>query len=226
MKKSRFALPHVSIAVLITIFLFIGCILLFSAIVDENILEKNYDFDTAVVKLVTANVTPRLQNAMSIITFFGSSKFLMPAYIVLILYLLWKKKKAIALDISIIAISSTMVMFALKEFFHRNRPDSTLGNTLESYSFPSGHTVSSFVFCSVLAYLVWKTDISALKKYSITIILFFCTIAVGISRIILLAHFATDVIAAYCFAFAWTLMSFWLIQFIRKKLLHRSITKI
>ena len=217
MKKSRFSIPHISIAVLISVFLFIGCILLFSYIVDENILEKNYDFDTAVVSYVTANASSSLIKVMSIITFFGSSKFLLPAYIILIIYLLSKRRKALAIDISIIAISSTLVMFVLKEFFHRKRPDSTLGNTLESYSFPSGHTVSSFVFCSILAYLLWKSNSSLCKKYSLTIVLFFCTVSIGLSRIILLAHFATDVIAAYCFAFSWTLASFWIISYLRER---------
>lgn len=215
-KKIIDLITKISSGILVTMLLFAISLLVFAYIADENVIEKNNQFDNAVITYVQANTTPLLVQVMLVVTFFGSTQFLLPAYILLIVLLIWKNKKAIAIDISIIAISSTLVMFLLKEYFKRHRPDSALIKTIVGYSFPSGHSVSSFVFCSILAYLLWKTPISSFKKYTISLLLLLYTIAVGLSRIILLVHFATDVIAAYCFGIAWVLSSFWVIKKIRK----------
>lgn len=222
MKKIIGLVKKVSSEVLVTMLLFAVSLLVFAYIADENVLEKNYQFDTAIIDYVKTNSSPLLIKVMLVVTFFGSSKFLLPAYILLCAILIWKNKKVLAIDISIIAISSTLAMLLLKEYFKRHRPDSTLVKTIVGYSFPSGHTVSSFIFCSILAYLVWGTSISSNKKYTITILLLLYTIAVGLSRIILMVHFATDVIAAFCFAIAWVLSSFWVIKNIRKIYSNRA----
>ncbi len=224
MKNIIGLLKEISSGILVTMLLFAASLLVFGYIADENILEKNYQFDTAVLGYVKANTSPILVKVMLAVTFFGSSQFLLPAYILLIAFLIWKNKKVIAIDISIIAISSTLVMLFLKEYFKRHRPDSTLVKTIVGYSFPSGHTVSSFIFSCILAYLLWKTNISTFKKYSISLLLLLYTIAIGLSRIILMVHFATDVIAAFCFGIAWVLSSFWVIKKIRKMYSLRATT--
>jgi membrane-associated phospholipid phosphatase len=217
MKRISYYLSENSGKVLISILLFLAAIILFSYIADENVLEKNYHFDTAVINFVKMHSTPVLIKIMLVVTFFGSTKFLLPAYIIIVVLLFWKHKKEIAIEIVCIAGSSTIIMFLLKDYFHRHRPNSILGNELVSYSFPSGHSVSSLIFCGIISYIVWKTNISILKKYLITFLLMLYALAVGMSRIILMVHYATDVIAAYCFAIAWLIISFWVITIIRSK---------
>ncbi|MEO8116813.1 MAG: phosphatase PAP2 family protein [Bacteroidota bacterium] len=216
MKKIIGLIKEVSPRVWFSLLLFMISLLIFVYIADEDVIEKNYQFDAAVIALVKTYTSPFLVKVMLVVTFFGSTQFLMPAYILLAILLIWKHKKAIAIEISIIAISSTLVMFLLKDYFKRHRPYSTLANTITSYSFPSGHSVSSFIFASILAYLLRKTNISSFKKYLISFLLLFYTIAIGLSRIILLVHFATDVIAGYCFAIVWLLLSFWAIKLTHK----------
>lgn len=216
MKKINILLKEVSAGVLVAVFFFAASTLIFTIIANENVLEKNNQFDIAVITFLKAITTPFFVKVMKVVTFFGSAQFLVPAYILLILILFWKNKKLIAIDIAVIAISSTVVMFLLKIFFKRHRPDSMFIKNIVGYSFPSGHSVSSFIFCSILAYLLWKTTISTFKKYAISFVLLLCTIAIGLSRIILMVHYATDVIAAFCFGIAWVLASFWAIKKIRK----------
>jgi membrane-associated phospholipid phosphatase len=227
MKKIITLVKEVSSGVFVVTLLFAASLLVFAYIADENVIEKNNQFDNAVIAYVIAHTSPLLVKVMLAVTFFGSSQFLLPAYILLIALLIWKNKKAIATDISIIAISSTLVMFLLKVYFKRHRPSSTLVKTIVGYSFPSGHSVSSFIFCSILAYLLWKTNISSFKKYTLSLLLLLCTIAIGLSRVILMVHFATDVIAGFCFGIAWVLSSFWAIKKIRKiyLLLSASLKK-
>ncbi|MGS0748754.1 phosphatase PAP2 family protein [Halpernia sp. GG3] len=201
---------------------FLAAIILFSYIADENVLEKNYHFDTTVLNFVKIHATPFLVKIMLVVTFFGSTKFLLPAYIIMTGFLLWKHKKVIALEITCIAGSGTLIMFLLKNYFHRHRPNSIFGNELLSYSFPSGHSVSSLIFCGIISFIVWKTNISIFKKYSITSFLLLYAFLVGMSRIILMVHYATDVIAGFCFAIAWLIISFWIVKIVRSRYYKKS----
>lgn len=216
-KKIKQLLTQISLKVLAVLLLFISCLLVFAYIADENVLENNKVFDEKVIAYVAAHSTPLLVQVMQIITFFGSSYFLLPAYIVLIVFFLLKKQKAYAIDIAIIAVSSTAVMFLLKEIFKRYRPLLPVGKILLSYSFPSGHSVSSFIFCSVLAYLVWMSPIKKIWKYIVALLLLLFAAVIGLSRIILNVHYATDVIAGFCFGTVWVVISFWVMRKIRNK---------
>jgi undecaprenyl-diphosphatase len=196
--------------------LFIGCILVFIRIADENVLEKNYALDTKVAAYVSEHNSPGLIKAAEFISFFGSQQFLLPAYTLLILFLLWKKKKIYALDTAIIYISSRAVMLILKAIFQRQRP-SVYGKLIDAYSFPSGHAVSSLIFCCILIYFTWKLRWKLYWKIIVAIILVLFSLAIGISRLVLNVHYTTDVIAGLCLAIIWFLLSVFVMEKIRKK---------
>lgn len=149
---------------------------------------------------------------MSVVTFFGSSVFLLVATLLLIGYFLIKRKWYYAVAIGLISVSSTGIMFLLKQFFKRHRPLHPSGKLLLNYSFPSGHSVSSVVFCSILAYLLWKTNTGKTTSIVGVCALMLFSLLIGLSRIVLNYHFATDVIAGFCFGVVWVLLSFWVMK--------------
>ncbi len=201
----------------LAILLFLTSLFIFIYIADENVLEKEIAFDTRVMAFVAAHTTALLKQIMLIITFFGSSQFLLPIYILLVLFFIIKKNKAYAVDIAIVAISSTAIMYLLKQLFKRHRPLLPVFETTDGYSFPSGHTFSSFIFCSILAYLIWTSSAKLVWKYVAIVSLFLSSVTIGLSRIILNVHFATDVIAAFCLGIVCILLAFWVIKKLRKK---------
>ncbi|HEX2607298.1 MAG TPA: phosphatase PAP2 family protein [Flavisolibacter sp.] len=105
----------------------------------------------------------------------------------------------------------------LKNIFRRHRPEFPLFKELSSYSFPSGHALSSFVFCSVLIWLTWQTHWKPGWKWVLTILLVAFSISIGISRIVLRYHYASDVVAGFSLGFAWVLLSLWVQQKFRPK---------
>jgi undecaprenyl-diphosphatase len=151
------------------------------------------------------------------LTFFGSSNFLFIAYILLVIWLFFNKRKNDGIDILIVGITSTLLMFGLKNIFRRHRPEFPLFKELSSYSFPSGHALSSFVFCSVLIWLTWQTHWKPGWKWVLTILLVAFSISIGISRIVLRYHYASDVVAGFSLGFAWVLLSLWVQQKFRPK---------
>ena len=196
--------------------LFIGSLFLFAYIAHEAVYEREDAFDARIHTYLLAHTTPAVISVASDFTFLGSSLFLLPAYVLLVGVLIILQKKRYALDISIVALSSFLMMQVLKQVFRRKRPGLPIIKAIDTYSFPSGHSLSSFIFCSILAYLLWKSKWHIVWKWIYTILLFVFAVAIGISRIILNVHFATDVIAGFCLGVMWVILSFWVIEKINR----------
>ena len=203
---------QISLKFLIVTIIFICALVLFVLLAHEAVLENEDEFDRTVHNFVVRHSFPGLIKFMESATFFGSSYFLLPAYSVVISYLCFRKRIRDAVDISVIAVSSFAVVFFLKLLFHRSRPDLPIIKGLVTYSFPSGHSLSSFIFCSILGYLISKSRITQIHKLLLLAVLCILTLTVGISRIVLNVHYATDVIAGFCFGVIWVIFSFWLIN--------------
>ena len=92
----------------------------------------------------------------------------------------------------------------LKEIVQRPRPDETIRLVTESgYSFPSGHSMVSMAFYGLLLWMVWRYEKDRVVKWT-CITGFACVIAlVGMSRIYLGVHYASDVIAGFCVSVVW-----------------------
>jgi membrane-associated phospholipid phosphatase len=215
-KRVQHLLKLIPLELLVLAIVFLLCLFIFSFIVHEAVYEREDIFDNNVIHFFSVHSSPALIEAMKRITFFGSTTFLFPAYIVLIAWQLFKKRPAHSIDIAVIAISSTAMMFVLKQFFHRHRPQIPIIKGISGYSFPSGHALSSFIFCSILMYLVWEGTLATWQKYLIVLFLLLCSFAIGCSRVILNVHYATDVIGGFCLGIAWVILSFVMIKKIRK----------
>lgn len=198
---------------------------LFIYIATEIVLKNNIGFDAYVINYVRAHETQALIEFMIVCTFFGSAQFLLPAYIILIVFYLLKKNKSYALDIALTGSCSTIIMFMLKNIFKRHRPSIPLIKSIVGYSFPSGHSLSSFVFCSLLAYLIFQTTLKNAVKYIITFCLLLTTFTIGLSRIVLNVHYPSDVLAGFCLGFVLVVIAFCLMNKERDKNEERIIAE-
>ena len=201
-------LKKISLKVLVVVCLFLASLFIFAFIAHEAVYENEDAFDKSIISFISSHSTPGLIRIMDDFTFFGSSKFLLPAYIILVGYFLIIKRFHYAIDISIIALSSMALMFGLKQLFHRQRPQLPIIKGITTYSFPSGHALSSFIFCSILAWLIWDGTLRPAWKCVLIILLVLFSITIGISRIVLNVHYATDVIAGFCLGITWVILSF------------------
>lgn len=201
-------LPEISIKFLVMAVLFLLSVFVFSYIVYEGVIYNKVLFDTRVSQFFSMYTSPQVIRLMKLFTFFGSSGFLLPAYTLLIILLFINRKMTIAINVAIVALSSTALTHILKRAFHRQRPDSPLIESLKTYSFPSGHTLSSFIFCCILIYLIWNMKITSFGKWLMAVLLILVSVATGLSRIILKVHYPTDVIASFCLGIVWVSLSF------------------
>ncbi|WP_301924148.1 phosphatase PAP2 family protein [Ferruginibacter sp.] len=203
---------EVSLSLVLLIFIFVVCMLCLYAVADMVFEDNNPSFDRHVFTSILPYINAANTGMMQVITFFGSAQFLVPANILLILFVLFiKKQQYDALKISAIIIIGTAVLFLLKFLLQRQRPLLPLIAKAHGYSFPSGHSFSSIVFYGMLAYIGYKNIKNNFLKWSLIVLLFMLAGMVGFSRIYLKLHYASDVIAGFSLGIIWLLLAKWIL---------------
>ena len=109
-------------------------------------IDKNMWLDNRISALLSSTETAFGTSIMKAITFLGNHKFLIPANLFMIAILLYKKRKADAFRVTLVALSSLFLMSLLKRLFQRNRPADSLVEGITNFSFPSGHAFMSITF--------------------------------------------------------------------------------
>ena len=202
-------LQQVSLRVVFAALTFLVALYIFGLVTDEVFLDREEEFDHAVFHFLHDDLSPGLIRIMQFFTLFGKPEFLVPAYILLIVYFVVRRKKQYAIETAIMGGSSTLLLFGLKALFQRERPDFPVLKELSGFSFPSGHALLTFVFCSMLIYFVWNSHTRSRWKWFWASFLLLFSLVVGISRIVLRVHFASDVIASFALGYAWVIIGLW-----------------
>jgi undecaprenyl-diphosphatase len=165
--------------------------------------EKENFIDYQIFLLVKQIINPTGLKVAKIVTVMGTGNFLVPAYLLIVLYLRKRNCICLAYMISITAVTSLLLGWLLKIAFHRNRPMEHLASGAGGYSFPSGHALGGFIFSGILLYLVWKTRYSFYTKWAISVLVALLGFCIGLSRIYLHVHYATDVLGSFFIAMWW-----------------------
>ena len=170
------------------------------------------DFDSFVYNMVTFFKTDYFTGFYKFITFFASEVMILLVSLVLIIVFKNKKYGAFAL---LNAISILILNILLKLIFMRDRPYDLMIITESGYSFPSGHAMASLGFYGFIIYLLWHFNIIKRMKILFSIMLSILILLIGMSRIYLGVHYASDVLAGYMVSGAYLILY---ITFIRKYL--------
>jgi undecaprenyl-diphosphatase len=207
-----------TLRLLTTVILFIILLLLFYFVADEIVLERNNKFDLYIFQQLSDITSPGTTKLMLFFTFFGSNKFLLPAYTFFVLFfIIIKRNLRQALDMVMVGLTSMGLLFSMKDIFKRTRPLDPLVQNVTGYSFPSGHSFSSFTFCGLLIYMVWQTKLPILWKWILSIFLFLLATTIATTRIYLHVHYASDVLGGFCLSVMWLIISLLILHKIDKK---------
>jgi undecaprenyl-diphosphatase len=109
-----------------------------------------------------------------------------------------------AWTVALVVPTGLAINVLLKNAFHRARPHfDDARASLESYSFPSGHTAGATLLYGVIAaYLMSRTQ-SRPRRIAIAAAAFALVALVGFSRMYLGLHYLSDVVAAMLWAVVW-----------------------
>ncbi len=91
----------------------------------------------------------------------------------------------------------------LKVIVQRPRPDGFRLISETGYSFPSGHSMVSMAFFGLLIWMVWRYHRKDVMRIVWCVVFGLVIAMVGISRIYLGVHYASDVLAGFCVSLVW-----------------------
>ena len=147
-----------------------------------------------------AHMSPILTGIVKAVTHIGDSAPVISFCLLLIV--IPKSRKTIALPVSAAVILSAILNVVLKNIFSRERPDILRLINETSYSFPSGHAMINASLYTMLILLIFKFIKNKPKKIAISVVCMILTIAIGCSRIYLGVHYAGDVLGGWLIGFA------------------------
>ncbi|MCA6078440.1 phosphatase PAP2 family protein [Fulvivirga sedimenti] len=164
--------------------------------------------DDAISRVFFSYRSEKLTPLVTIITHLGSA----PAYFILIpfsalILFLRGKRWMIAIDASLILISSSLLNTGLKNWIGRPRPLNELHLVeVNSLSFPSGHAMSAMAFYGFLIYLTYKYVENPVIRFLLIPLTALLILAIGASRIYLGVHYPSDVAAGLVAGLIWLIV--------------------
>lgn len=175
-------------------------------------------FDQAVLEALRPGPTDPwgpdwLEEAALELTALGGVAVLALFAVVVVGFLVLQRKRLSALLLALGLAGGMALSEGLKAVFGRERPPEALRavETLNA-SFPSGHSLLSAVFYLSIGVMLTRAFRQKRFKAYVIGVAVLLTLIVGLTRIYLAAHWATDVLAGWSVGAAWA-MALWLIAY-------------
>lgn len=173
-------------------------LLLFLFILVLVVCQKTEFFDNSIYNLVRLLDSKFFDGYFIFITKFGNTGTIFLVVIGIMLLL----RNSDGLLVGISAGLSTSVNSLIKHIIRRIRPNGLRLIKQGGYSFPSGHAMISISVYGVLLYLVITRVKNKYVKVLLASILSLLILSIGVSRIYVGVHYATDVLSGYILATA------------------------
>lgn len=174
-------------------------IVLFLFLVIAGGIDNPLTLDIKIYEFLSRNMSDVNTIFFKEITNFGGAPYLI---IITLFFLLLKNKKIFFAVASNLALSFGCNQL-LKLVFSRARPFGISLIEETGYSFPSGHAMVSIAFYGFLIYLIYKTNWKKNYKIISILLLSVLILLIGVSRIYLGVHYASDIIAGFSIGFVY-----------------------
>lgn len=166
------------------------------------------DFNAWAAPLIQSLRTPALTAFMEAFVVLCNP---IPCMIILVcffFYFAFTKRSRDAVLAAIVMVCGEFIFQGLKLIFENPRPVGQ--NIIElplSYSFPSGHASSSVLLFGMLTVIILlslrKRGVSRGIQNLVVVVAVVLIVCMGLARVYLGVHWATDVLAGWCIGFAW-----------------------
>jgi membrane-associated phospholipid phosphatase len=160
----------------------------------------SFAIDLQITRAIQSIDSPLFAGSMRLVSWPGflPQSIFIPVLIALVFYLSGLKWEA---SVSLLAsVVSGLTNELIKGFIRRPRPAMEIVDVfrvLDSYSFPSGHVMFYTILFGFVWYLAYTLLKHSLQRSFFLCVFGFFILSVGISRIYLGQHWASDVLGAY-----------------------------
>lgn len=219
-KSSRLALRPRTALVLMALF---GAVfvLLFWAVWQRTALVG---FDAALAQSLHDQLAPNVLTVVAIITSIGKPTLLAVAGAVVAALLALRRNWKMLLPWCVALGGTAVCGEVAKHVMKRVRPYGGHAFLVEtSYSFPSGHAMMSMVFFGMLAWLLLRALRPRHQRIAVAVAVGLVTI-IGISRVVLQAHYLSDVVAAYALGAFWLVLGIAMGDWMRRRVRIRPLS--
>ena len=160
----------------------------------------SFAIDLVITRAIQSIRFPFFTPLMSAVSWAGFSPqvVIITALIILLIFGLGLQWEAVMALVA--AVFSTSINVLVKDLVQRPRPTAGMVNvidTLKSYSFPSGHVMYYLGFLGFIGFLVFSLLKPSVKRSLILVLIGIPVALIGISRIYLGEHWASDVLGSY-----------------------------
>lgn len=181
-----------------------GSLLVFAKLVSEILEQETKGWDQQMYAALHTWDSPFLHKLMLWITQSGSGLSVAVMSLFILSWLYFFRHNVHAIRLFLIAnVGGGLLNLLLKAVLQRDRPliDPAIGAT--GYSLPSGHAMGAMIFYGFMGYLVIRSQRQLITKLVLSIVLTVFILLIGLSRIYLNAHYASDVAAGFLAGCFW-----------------------
>lgn len=193
------------------VFLVSGLLIFFVVLTILVVLGVTKGFDDSVYSLVRSLESGFFDKYFLTVTKLGNESVVI--ILAFIIFLLVKRNdKLLVLLTCLFSVISNQL---IKHIIMRDRPSVYRMIKQGGFSYPSGHSMIAVALYGVLIYLVFKYIKNKYLKYGLSALLVLLILSIGISRIYVGVHFASDVVGGFSLAIAEMVL---IVSFLEKKL--------
>ncbi|EHK66667.1 phosphatase PAP2 family protein [Achromobacter arsenitoxydans] len=160
-------------------------------------------FDEALANALSMSMSTSMLWLLSWFTYLGDRTLLTVIGVLMTAGLLWRRLWGLALFCAVATGLGGALNWLLKHTFERVRPVHDHGySAATGWSFPSGHSSASMAVYGTACYLLWRLAPPAWRMPCVALMAALI-MAIGLSRILLQVHFASDVAAGLAVSLGW-----------------------
>lgn len=192
------------ITIIVSAILFIAALNGFIELTDELAENELTGVDEAVSEYVVSYRTDNLTRYFTFITHLGDrNAYIVVAVLLSGLYFYRRRSWKFILQTLLVLMLATLSNIMLKRVINRARPASEHLVTVDSLSYPSGHSMSAMAFYGFLIFLCLRYPmVRWLRVLSVTF-LTLLVLSIGLSRVYLGVHYPTDVAGGFIGGLIW-----------------------
>ena len=199
----------------------VGFVNLAGAVTGEALIVR---VDLALANALHEAATPGGIEFMRAYTFLGGGIALTVVGVIVALYLITGGRRVLAIGWVVAVAGGGLLNRGLKGWFDRPRPSFEEPIAIVGgWSFPSGHSMGTFVTIGMLAYLVFLGVRSASLRIVVVAAAMIWIVFMGFSRMYLGAHYLSDVLAGFAAGTMWLAACISGVEIARRRWLGRHV---
>ena len=168
----------------------------FAKVGEDVFAHESTSFDGVIQAWMLAHQHPFADRVFTWITTVGGITGMCVLALAGAAYLVVRGHRRVAGRVLVAPVVAIALFSVIKRIYARPRPLGLSGIVDSSYSFPSGHSTASAAACCTLAYVLWREGF--IGRGTAWLLAVVAPLLIGLSRLYLNVHWATDVLGGWC----------------------------